>query len=402
MRHGAVALLPFLTLLTACGLSGPNDDAPPSAPALRTYPDKMVNHWTTFADWDETKIEEAAEATMMIVPIERCFAPESKRVLDGIHALNPDFKVIGYQSLMGVLRLYPDTTYLRAELPYALDYYNAVRGDWAWSTAGDTVLIWPDIVFLNPIKNGAINRDLISTIVDLIARYQAQSGSALDGIMHDYFMYAPYLNPSVADDMIGDVDFDGDGVPFNDDPDEKALFMQFQIAEATAIRTRFGSDFIQIGNGRPPQEMPELAALLNGIYYEFYPNNPWGKTDRDGLLRLLENQAEGYLQPAKGRTWSVCTNEHGDLNNNSNNTFCLLSSLIANCMYADLQGQNIFNGWTIDLEPGQPLGPAIIEGNTDSMLTVRREFDRGEVRISFFPSGRREEYRFLAADSLPR
>jgi len=395
-------VLPLLALIVACGVSGPANDSPPSSSKPRVYPEKMVNHWTGFADWDDSKIREAAEAKMMIVPIERCFARESKRVLDAIHSLNPDFQVIGYQSLMGVLRLYPDTTYLRAELPYALDYYNAVRGDWAWSTAGDTILIWPDIIFLNPIKNGAINRDLINAIVDLVARYQAQSGSALDGMLHDYFMYAPYLNPSVADDMIGDIDFDGNGILFNDDPNEQALFMQFQIAEARAFRERFGPDFIQIANGRPPQEMPELAALLDGIYYEYYPNNPWGKTDREGLLGLLENQADGYLHKAKGRTWSVCTNQGGQLNNNGNNTFCLLSSLIADCMYADLHGQNLFNGWTLDLKPGWPLGPAIIEGSTDSVLTVKREFTRGEVRLRFYPTGHSEESVFEAIDTTAR
>jgi len=400
MHHRTITALPFLAVLVACGVNGPSNDPPSTPSKARAYPEKAVYHATSFAEWDDAKIQEAAKATIMIAPTERCFAAESQRVLEAIHRINPDLQVIGYHLLMGANRLYPDTTYLRTTLPYALDHYNAVRDDWAWSTAGDTVLIWPDIVFLNPIKNGAINRDLINKTVNLIAKYQARSGSAIDGMMHDYFMDAPYLNPSVADDMVGEVDFDGDDVAFGSDPDEKALFMQFQIEYARAIRDRFGPDFIQIGNGRPPQEMAELAALLDGILYELYPNNPWFKTDRDGLLRLIENQADGYLHKAKGRTWSVCTNQHGHLY--GNNMFCLLSSLLAGCMYTELRGQYSFSSWTIDIEPGRPLGAAIIEGKLDSMLTVGRAFDRGEVRISFYPTGRREEYAFQALDSLPR
>lgn len=399
LHRRAAAAIPALALLAACGVNAPSTESPPPA-AARVYPEKMVNHWKSFADWDDATIAEAAEAEMMIVPMDQCFSPLSTRVLEGIRSINPDFRVVGHQPLMAVVTLYPDTAYLRTNLPYQLDYYNAVRGDWAWSTAGDTVFIWPHTVFLNPIKNGTTNRALIDTLIDLLARYEERNGSPVDGILHDYFMYAPYLNPDVADDMEGEIDFDGDGIGYYDDPDEQSLFMQFQLEYADAIRERFGSDFIQIGNGRPPEEMPELASLLNGVYYELYPNFPWCKTDRDGLLRLLENQTPGYLALARGRTWSVCTNQRGQLY--GNNLFCLLSSLLAGCMYTDLQGDNLFTGWTLDVDPGVPLGDVTIEGSIDSVLTVRRAYSAGEVRMSFIETGRREEYVLEAAGVAPR
>jgi len=139
---------------------------------------------------------------------------------------------------------------------------------------------------------------------------------------------------------------------------------------------------------------------MNGIFYELYPNNPWGMTDRAGLLRLLDNQRSGYLSKAKGRTWSLCTNERGNANNN--NIFCLLSSLLADCMYTEMQGLPVFSGWTLDVEPGAPTGPTTIEGKLDSTLTVRRPFENGEVRISFDETGRRQEYLLELESARPR
>ena len=337
---------------------------------------------------------------MMILPIEWCFADASQGILDELHRLNPDIQIIGYQSLMSVYTLYPDTSYLRTTVPYALDYYNAVHGDWAWTTADDTLMTWRDLIVLNPIKNGELNSDLITTIVDLIARYQDLSGNAVDGVMHDYFSSYPYINATIQDSVHGDVDFDDDTVIFDDDTDERNLFVLWQREYAKAFRERFGDDFIQIGNGRPPQEDAVLAHYLNGVFYELYPNNPWGVTDRSGLLRLLENQQSGYLSPAKGRTWSLCTNDQGHAN--YNNLFCLLSSLIADCLYTELYGTNVFSGWTLDIDPGSPLGPATIEGATDSILTVRRPFVNGEIRISFEATGRRLEYLFDPVQSRTR
>jgi hypothetical protein len=146
--------------------------------------------------------------------------------------------------------------------------------------------------------------------------------------------------------------------------------------------------------------MPDLARWLNGVFYELYPNLPWCKTDRDGLLRLLDNQRPGYLSRAKGRTWSICTNEKG--NTSSNNLFCLMSSLIAGCMYTELAGSYIFGGWTLDVASGLPRAAAVVTGSLDSTLTVSREFERGEVTIGFYPWGGRQSCAFETLQSKGR
>ena len=395
--HLEKPLSAFIALaLTACGCGDTSTDPSPAA-APRVYPEKSIVHWKSFESWDAGTIEAAAESNLIIFPLAWCYSTESRGILSEIRRLNPDVQIIGYQSVMGVTTLYPDTSYLRTTLPYELDYYNAVRDDWAWTTAGDTLMIWKDLIVLNPIKNGALNTGLIEKLVDLIAEYQGASGAPVDGIMHDYFSDYLYINPAIRDSVLGDIDLDGDGVVFGDDAGEQELFYLWQIEYAKALRERFGDDFIQIGNGRPPQVDAELARYMNGIFYELYPNNPWGKTDRDGLLRLLENQRDGYLSKAKGRTWSLCTNERG--NANDNNIFCLLSSLAAGCLYTEMQGSYVFSGWTLDVEPGSPTGPAVIEGSVDSTLTVRRPFGNGEVRFSFYNTGRRQEYVFQASSA---
>jgi hypothetical protein len=394
MHYRIPRLVPAVIALVLSGCGTSTAPPPGNHGSPQTYPEKAVVHWSgSFLSWGPSTIEDAAESDMMILPMERCYSGEAQGILTEIRQLNPDIQIIGYQSVMGVGTLWPDTTYLRTTIPYALDYYNAVRGDWAWTTTGDTLMIWKNLIVLNPVKNGALNRDLIDRIVDLIARYQDESGAPVDGVMHDYFSYYPYINPFIRDSVHGEIDFDGDGVIYDEDTDEQNIFYAWQVEYAKAIRERLGDDFIQVGNGRPPQEDAALAHYLSGIFYELYPNNPWHATDRSGLLRLLENQEAGYLSPAKGRTWSLCTNERG--NANYNNIFCLLSSLVANCMYTEMQGSYVFAGWTLDVDPGAPAGPATIEGSTDSILTVRRAFENGEVRISFLSDGRRNEYAFV-------
>ncbi len=400
IMHCDKALCAFVAVaLLACGCGEKSTDPPPAA-APRIYPEKSIVHWKSFESWDAGTIEAAAESNLIIFPLARCYSTESREILSEIRRLNPDIQIIGYQSVLGVTTLYPDTAYLRTALPYVLDHYNAVRDDWVWTTAGDTLMIWKDIITLNPIRNGELNVELIEKLVDLIAEYQGASGAPVDGIMHDYFSTYPYINPAIRDSVLGDIDLDGNGLIFDDDANEQDLFYLWQKEYVKAIRERFGNDFIQIGNGRPPHEDAELAHYLNGIFYELYPNNCWGWTDRDGLLGLLENQRAGYLSTAKGRTWSLCTNERG--NANGNNLFCLLSSLVAGCLYTEMQGSYVFSGWTLDIEPGIPTGPAMIEGSMDSVLTVRRPFENGEVRLSFYDTGRRQEYAFFPAPAAAR
>jgi hypothetical protein len=340
--------------------------------------------------WDAEDLGEVALADMVILPSAWCLSPKASPVLEELQQRNPDLQIIGYMLVFAIGVIESDTTYLRQDLPFFLDYYYAVEDDWAFTTTGDTLMMWPGQIMLNPIADGEINRQLIVETVDLLEEYRARPGSVLDGVMHDYFMSYPFIGPYARPTVHGEIDLNGNGIIFADDAEEQELFIEWQREYAREIRLRFGSDFIQIANGRLPQTDAELAGLLNGIFYEVFPNLRWSLTDRDGLLTLLEQHAEGFLSKAKGRTWSLVTNEYGG----DNNLFCLLASMLAGCFYTELHGRLLFTGWTIDIEAGFPIGSAIIEGNVDSVLTVRRRFTGGEVRMSFDPSGERREILF--------
>jgi len=315
-------------------------------------------------------------------------------VLGDLAGRNPDLRIIGYQLVLGVSVLDVDTSYLRRTLPFYLDYYNATTDDWAFSTTGDTLMMWPGQIMLNPISGGAVNRRLIMETVDMMERYRANTTGRHDGVMHDYFMDSPFINPFVRPMVDGSIDLDGNGILFGEDALEQALFVEWQKEYAREIRNRFGDDFIQIANGRLPQDDAELAGLLNGIFYEVFPNMRWNLTDRDGLLALLGHQSEGYLAKAAGRTWSIVSNEYGG----GNNLFCLLASMFAGCFYTELHGTYLFTGWTLEIDGGRPLGPGSLEGRTDSLMTVQRRFERGVVRMRFNASGARIETVFEPVD----
>jgi hypothetical protein len=203
-------------------------------------------------------------------------------------------------------------------------------------------------------------------------------------------MYSVYINPACRPGVEGEPDLDGDLIPCGEDQDERELLMLWQKEYLREFRERFGDDFIMVGNGRPPQEDAELAGLLNGIFYESFPNGPWYLTDRQGFLRLVDNQREGFLSAAKGRTWSILANHQLE----QNNYFCLVSSLLAGCLYTELHGSYTFTGWTLSVEAGLPAGEISIEESIDGHLTASRPFRNGEARISFNPNGGRNEVVF--------
>ncbi|MDZ7861123.1 MAG: hypothetical protein U5O15_10775 [Candidatus Krumholzibacteriota bacterium] len=392
MRSFVIILIAACAVFLACSES-PSEPAEPrdSTSPFEQQPMRGIAHWTNFFEWDEATTASAARAGLIIFPIDRCFSPEAVEIIARLREINPDIKILGYLGVLQVSELYPDTAYLEKSLPWTLDFYRLVEDNWAWTTAGDTFSIWPGSIFLNPIDEyGRADRELMDGIVDLLEEYNNAWPDAFDGVMHDYFMYQPWVNPN-NENVIGDLDLDGNGILIGNDENERAVFLRWQKDYAAAIRSRLGRDFIQIANGKVPQEDAELAGYLNGIFYEWFPNMTWSLTDRAGLEKLLENQADGWLAEAHGRTWSLLTNNVVEYNN----MFCMLSSLLADCFYTELVNDFTFQGWSIDIDAGQALSGLTVEGNPDSIMTYRRSFGLGEASISFNPTGGRREWTFI-------
>lgn len=392
MHPQRIVLVVLATLAAACSGS-PGEPSEPlgSTGTADAWPRRGVVHWSqSFLNWDETTIAEAARAGMIIFPISTCLSPDAAPVIGRLRELNPAVRIIGYHHVLAVFELGPDTTGLEQKAPYTLDYWRLVRDHWAWTTAGDTLHIHPGLILLNPIPDGVSDRGLLEGIVDLLEQHINARPGAVDGIMHDYFMYQPYISPLAAADVEGEIDLDGNGIVIGQDAEERALFLRWQKDYAAEIRSRFGPDFIQVANGRVPQQDAELAALMNGIFYELFPNMCWGLTDRAGMQVLLGNHEHGWLSEAQGRTWSIVTNDAVEYNN----LFCALTSLLSGCFYAELKGNGLFPGWSVELYPGVPRGDLVIEGHPDSIMTYRREFSRGQVIISFWSFGGRLVWRF--------
>ena len=387
-----IILVASAAILLACSESPSEPTGLQGSPSrLQQWPMRGVTHWSDFFEWDEATTADAARAGLLIFPIERCFSPDAVDIIARLRELNPDIRILGYLGVLFLAELYPDTAYLERSLPWTLDFYRLVEDNWAWTTTGDTFSVWPGTIFLNPIaEDGEVDGELIDDIVGLLEEYVDNRPGAIDGVMHDYFMYRPYVSP-YSDNVEGDLDLDGNGILIGDDENERAVFLRWQKDYAAAIRSRLGPDFIQIANGRVPQEDAELAGYLNGIFYERYPNMCWSLTDRTGFEKLLENQAAGWLTEARGRTWSLLTNNTIEYNNR----FCMLSSLLAGCFYTELTDNYTFRGWTIDIDAGQALSDLMVEGRADSILTYRRSFSGGEALISFNPSGGRREWTFI-------
>lgn len=392
MRLFLIILVASAAILLACSESPSEPTGLQGSPSrLQQWPMRGVTHWSDFFEWDEATTADAARAGLLIFPIERCFSPDAVDIIARLRELNPDIRILGYLGVLFLAELYPDTAYLERSLPWTLDFYRLVEDNWAWTTTGDTFSVWPGTIFLNPIaEDGEVDGELIDDIVGLLEEYVDNRPGAIDGVMHDYFMYRPYVSP-YSDNVEGDLDLDGNGILIGDDENERAVFLRWQKDYAAAIRSRLGPDFIQIANGRVPQEDAELAGYLNGIFYERYPNMCWSLTDRTGFEKLLENQAAGWLTEARGRTWSLLTNNTIEYNNR----FCMLSSLLAGCFYTELTDNYTFRGWTIDIDAGQALSDLMVEGRADSILTYRRSFSGGEALISFNPSGGRREWTFI-------
>jgi hypothetical protein len=367
----------------------PEDPSVPSGgdqtEVWRSYPEKGILHDLAFLSWDAEMIREASEADMIIFPVACCYSPYALEIIAEIKRLNPHSVILGKHTILGVNPLWPDTNRLRLTRPYEIDYYETVEDHWSYTTAGDTLMLWSDIIFLKPILDGELNRSLITDLLDLMQRYQIEFGNVLDGVVYDYLMQSLYINYTIRDRVEGEPDLDSDGIPFIDDPDEAAHLIEWQREYIIEMRSRFGDDFILVANGPLGQNNADIAGLLNGLFFEAFPNNNRGYTDREGLLRLLRFQEEGYLRKSRGRTWTIVTNNDGG----QNNLFCCIASLLAGCFYTELYGRSAFEGWTLDITAGTPRSEYSMEGDIDGQLWVKRRFSRGEARISFVTIGAR-------------
>ena len=261
---------------------------------------------------------------------------------------------------MGVFALYPDTTYLRAASPMCSITTTRSADDWAWTTARGHA---HDL-------EGSHHRSIRSRTARLnidAHRHDRRSHRGVSGAERRRRSTASCTITSVptrtsirSSGTASSARSTSTGTASSSTTTRKSrtLFYLWQKEYAKAIRERFGDDFIQIGNGRPPQEdagaraLPERH-LLRALPEQLLVAGPIAT----GSSASSKTSSDGYLSKAKGRTWSLCTNENGQTR-----TTTICSAFSRACSPAactpSCTASYVFSGWTLDVEPGAPLGPA--------------------------------------------
>lgn len=336
-------------------------------------------------DWSGDKvIEQLAKGDVVVLDLYMLWnnsANEQLDVMGRIKALNPDIVILGYylaktsnlwwgnSSVGTITRTLYDRT-----LPY-----------WSYTTEGDTLMDWTGQVVLN-----ILDPDCRAAIATTLQEFQNATANPFDGVFWDYFGRQIWIAPRVADQVEGDPDMDGDGIPMAEDPDEIAAFHAAGDSLVLLVRDLMGDDYLQIFNGTRAYTDPEFAALGDGIYYEIFPTqvfpdpdmanalNPgyefslfnavsWPRTDNGGPYIVL------------GMYWEASyTDTHGDFvqvnYGNINRVVGLLTDTYATWLGND---HHHYDWPEVEINLGQPLGPTIIDGDH-----FFREFQYGQVDMT--------------------
>lgn len=327
----------------------------------KEYPRRCAYHTTNFEIWDSVKISEVAKAELIIFSMERCYKPSSQVILQSIRAHNSDIKIIGYLGVLNQCELWPDTTGFYETNPFAIDMWNATKDDFVYTTEGELFYIWPDCMFLNPIKGDSVNTDLIDKILNAVEKNLEVFGS-IDGVFHDYLMRNIYVMPTYE----GDLDLDGDGVPWQQDIGEHDLLWDWQLQYVQAFTERFGEGFLQVGNGYLPVVYSEMTRELNGIFYELYPITHYSWTEHEALLQVLSQK--DVLKSLDGKIWSVISGAA------DRDEYNMLVSMLTSDLYAERVTDGIWSRWYEELDAGRAKGELKTYSNG-----WEREFSKGTV-----------------------
>jgi len=304
---------------------------------------------------------------------------EELRVVDKLKAINPDLVVLAYVSAKNSALNWENSS-----LPYQQALYERTLPYWSYTTEGDTLMDWPGKVVLNILDPGC--RDVIT---GTLAEYHAATNNQVDGIFWDYFNRKIWIAFSVGNRVLGDPDFDGDGIAMAQDPDE---MLAYQAAcDSLVIRTRelMGEDFIQVFNGQRAMSDSTFAALSDGVYYEIFPTEMFPEPnmatalDPDYPANLFAamtwpRTVNGGPYTCIGNMWqNIYFDHNGDPNQiNLGNMYRAVGFLTG--VYNNWLGTggNYYDWTNVEINLGQPLSPTVINGDH-----YFRQFQYGTVDL---------------------
>jgi hypothetical protein len=301
--------------------------------------------------------------------------------------INPDLKVLGYVRSKVVHLSWVDDGSDVDRNRYPYDLFDATRPYWCWTTAGDTLMDWPDAVVIDFTQQGC--RD---AMVQSLVQAQARGDNLLDGIFWDYFGKQLFICPEAWDRMEGQPDMDGDGIGHFEDDDEREAFRAGQVALIQEIRAAFGEQFIQVFNGGRAHTDSTFAALGDGMLYEDFPcisfnggpnmqlaldperyNNlfaarNWPRTQNGGPWLIVVNKYRHWFYDDQGELYSL---DLGDINR--------VVALMTDATVAYTEERRYRYGWPeVDIQLGQPITGVEFAGQT-----LTRQFEHGRVTLTF-------------------
>lgn len=335
-------------------------------------------------DWtDEAMIERVSRADLLVLTAADLWdggANEALHVVDRIKSYNPDCKVIGYVSAKTVRLAWEN----KPPGSSGRELWDSLRPYWCWTTEGDTLADWYDVVVVN-----LLDPDCRDAIVSNIEQHQQSSPNHLDGVFWDYFNTSIWVPDFLS--VEGDPDLDGDGVAMQSDPDEIAAYKQACEDMVTDLRSRLGDGFVQIFNGQRAYTDSVFASLADGINYELFPTltfpppdklhfaidptepislwnaRRWVRTTAGGPYILIENIYRYRFYDESGAAVAL----------HPGNLFRAISLLIDGCwpVWDDIDGHE-FSWPEVPVSLGAPLGPPTI-----ASPEFTRRFEHGDVRL---------------------
>ena len=302
--------------------------------------------------------------------------------LSALRAANPNQKIVAYFRTKCVRTEWAD------EEPgtWGRELYDVAKPYLAYTTAGDTISDWPGTViydFTQPAVREAM--------VEVFARYQRTSPHKFDGVFWDYFAPKLWIAPTV-DNMIGEPDMDGDGIPHWDDEDELQAFLAGEEAFVDEMRRVMGPDFIQIANGVRAARDSTFAGKFDGLFYENFPD--LGFSGAPEFQMALDPAVPNNLWAAhdwpltrNGGPWLIVSNMHhmggwvdgeGQYHVTNPNDLNRIVALLTDATAITYSDFGLRDAGIPAIE--YSLGPAL-SGVDITGATIARDFERGRVEL---------------------
>ena len=375
------------------GVAGPDTTPPPilipdePVAAPRTPATAALDRTLQISlpGYGEAHADSLADTDLLMFQLRTLLSDDGAENVRRIRAANPDVIIIGSLQLLTIFPHWNDEWH-RERMTLGRDLWNAIHDRPARTTTGDLVPMWSGMTTLNPLRDGRLDAAMLDEVVDAIVRHFARYPGVVDGIMHDYTAESPWIYPSPQEANIGEVDLDQDGIPYGEDPEERAAWIGWQEQIVIRLQERIGPGLIQIANGRMAVERPSFTRLIAGAYFEHFPSMTWHQPQSYGFERMYEITRADGLTPRRGRTWSMLSppagGAAGDLQ------LRRLANLLFESHYARRETIDaLVVGEAPTLEVGTPLGPVVRERGDNGGLRYRRPFTNGEVVVEFAANG---------------